>query len=197
MGNRGVLHDALGKLKRPWQIRRWLICVLEFRGRHRRVMTPGNYTELFFLDEATALAAGHRPCAECRRDRFNDFRRAWPVADSDRSKLPTADEMDRRLHAERVHLDRTKQCFLANVDELPNGVIFRYPAECEDSFIIWNDKLFQWTAGGYTCVINRPKNVKCLVLNPKSTVETIRAGYVPQIHPSATAHVNESSLKVN
>src|SRR5580658_8982867 len=70
MGNRGVLHDSEGTIKRPWQVKRWLICVLEFRGRKRTVMTPGHYTELFFLDEATALAAGHRPCAECRRPRF-------------------------------------------------------------------------------------------------------------------------------
>src|SRR5579884_3965447 len=73
MGNRGVLHDAEGRIGRAWQVKRWLVCVLEFRGRHRMVMTPGRYTELFFLDEATALAAGHRPCFECRRQRFLDF----------------------------------------------------------------------------------------------------------------------------
>src|SRR5688572_32956373 len=77
MGNRGCLHDGGGNVRRAWQVKRWLICVLEFRGRRRRVMTPGHYTELFFLDEATALAAGHRPCAECRRSRFDAFRRAW------------------------------------------------------------------------------------------------------------------------
>ena len=73
MGNRGVLHDAEGRIRRAWQVKRWIVCVLEFRGRKRTVMTPGPYTELFFLDEATALAAGHRPCAECRHARFLDF----------------------------------------------------------------------------------------------------------------------------
>src|SRR5262245_2769345 len=77
MGNRGVLDDETGKIRRTWQVRRWLLCVLEFRGRHRTVMTPGHYTELFFLDEATGLAAGHRPCFECRRDRFRAFQEAW------------------------------------------------------------------------------------------------------------------------
>ena len=76
-GNRGVLHDEGGRIRRPWQVRRWLICLLEFKGRHRAVMTPNRYTELFFLDEATGLAAGHRPCAECRRARFLAFRDAW------------------------------------------------------------------------------------------------------------------------
>src|SRR6516162_1328107 len=77
MGNRGVLHDAAGHGRRAWQMKRWLVCVLDFRGRKRPVMTPGRYTELFFLDEATALAAGHRPCAECRHIRFIAFCNAW------------------------------------------------------------------------------------------------------------------------
>ncbi len=80
LGNRGVLHDDAGRIKRAWQLRRWIVCVLEFRGRKRSVMTPGRYTELFFLDEATALAAGHRPCAECRRARFLAFCDAWRAA---------------------------------------------------------------------------------------------------------------------
>ena len=80
MGNRGVLHDEEGRIRRKWQGKRWLVCVLEFRGRKRKVMTPRRYTELFFLDEATALAAGHRPCAECRRERFKSFCYAWQQA---------------------------------------------------------------------------------------------------------------------
>ena len=73
MGNRGVLHDDRGTIRRPWQLRRWILCVLEFKNRKRSVMSPGCYTELFFLDEATGLAAGHRPCAECQRPRFREF----------------------------------------------------------------------------------------------------------------------------
>src|ERR1700693_4875242 len=80
MGNRGVLHDDKGRLQRGWQVKRWIVCVLEFRDRRRTVMTPGRYTELFFLDEATALAAGHRPCAECRHERFIAFCKGWKIA---------------------------------------------------------------------------------------------------------------------
>src|SRR5579883_3295915 len=84
MGNRGILHDPEGCIRRPWQVKRWLLCVLEFRGRHRTVMAPNRYTELFFLDEATGLAAGHRPCFECRRGRFLAFRDAWAAGNSAR-----------------------------------------------------------------------------------------------------------------
>src|SRR5262245_61405643 len=77
MGNRGVLHDEGGRIRRAWLVKRWILCVLEFKGRHRAIMAPDRYTELFFLDEATGLAAGHRPCAECRRSRFLAFRDAW------------------------------------------------------------------------------------------------------------------------
>src|SRR5690349_3427993 len=122
LGNRGVLHDAAGQVVRPWQVKRWLVCVLEFRGRQRTVMAPGRYTELFFLDEATALAAGHRPCAECRHARFLEFCRAWGVTHpGHRLRRPTADEIDTRLHAERVGPDRGKRSHAATLDELPDG----------------------------------------------------------------------------
>src|SRR5580692_8691892 len=121
LGNRGVLHDAEGRIKRAWQLKRWIVCVLEFRGRKRSVMTPGHYTELFFLDEATALAAGHRPCAECRHARFLDFCNAWKKGHSAKggSARPTADEIDSRLHTERLALDHSKHSFVAALDELP------------------------------------------------------------------------------
>ena len=124
MGNRGILHDAEGRIRRPWQVKRWLLCVLEFRGRYRTVMTPNRYTELFFLDEATGLAAGHRPCAECRHDRYLAFRDAW-AAGNRRTIGPEpvrADMIDDRLHAERVGPDRSKRTHRANLDDLPDGV---------------------------------------------------------------------------
>src|SRR4051794_7148506 len=96
MGNRGVLHDVDGAHRRDWQLRRWIACRLEFEGRHRELRRPGHYTELFFLDEATALAAGHRPCAECRREDYRRWQAAWPGADT------AADAMDRVLHADRL-----------------------------------------------------------------------------------------------
>src|SRR5262245_27957504 len=162
MGNRGVLHDAQRRIKRPWQLKRWIVCVLEFKGRKRAVMTPGRYTELFFLDEATALAAGHRPCAECRRERFNAFREAW------RSALPTADEIDCRLHTERVGPNRAKRLFRAGLDELPNGVFVRRAEWGEDAYLVWGGGLLAWTPGGYTARIDRPLKAEVLVLTPQS-----------------------------
>jgi hypothetical protein len=159
MGNRGVLHDGEGRILRAWQLRRWIVCVLEFRGRKRQVMTPGHYTELFFLDEATALAAGRRPCAECRRERFNAFRKAWRSAHSGAgdSPLPSAEEIDHQLQAERVGPDRSKRLFEASLDELPNGVFVRRADSEEDAYLVWNDGLLVWSAGGYTRRMDRPK----------------------------------------
>ena len=187
MGNRGILHDAEGQIRRAWQVKRWLVCVLEFRGRKRTVMTPNRYTELFFLDEATALAAGHRPCAECRHVAFLAFCNAWKVVHPRMggSGRPSADEIDNRLHTERVAPDRTKRLFRANLEEMPNGVFVRHADWGEGAYLVWNDGLLAWSAGGYTERKDRPKRAEVSVLTPESTVGAIRAGYAPEIHPSA------------
>jgi hypothetical protein len=189
LGNRGVLHDAEGQIRRAWQLKRWIVCVLEFRGRKRQVMTPGRYTELFFLDEATALAAGHRPCAECRRGRYSAFRLAWWSAHSGggTAPLPTADAIDSRLHAERVGPDRSKRVFRASLAGLPNGVCVRHADWGEGAYLIWNDELLAWSAGGYTARSGRPQRAVVAVLTPESTVAAIRAGYAPEVHPSVGA----------
>jgi hypothetical protein len=177
MGNRGILHDEKGCIKRAWQVKRWLVCLLEFRGRKRTVMSPGHYTELFFLDEATALAAGHRPCFECQRARFNEFCEAWERAHG-LSHRPTALEMDDRLHKER-----TGQKPWAKLKNLPNGVFVMWQ---EDAFLVYDRWLLAWSAGGYADRISRPANTRAIVLTPQSTVAVIRAGYAPVIHASAT-----------
>ncbi|MGA2254214.1 MAG: hypothetical protein ABSG53_06085 [Thermoguttaceae bacterium] len=187
MGNRGVLHDAEGQIKRAWQVKRWIVCVLEFRGRKRTVMTPNSYTELFFLDEATALAAGHRPCAECRHARFLDFCNVWksvhPRAGS--SHRPTADEIDNCLHAERLTADRSKRCFREELGNLPDGVFVKLEEGSEQAFLVWGDSLLAWSPGGYEQRRPRPKSKSVLVLTPPSTVAAIRAGYSPEVHASA------------
>src|SRR5262249_25126107 len=116
MGNRGILHAPEGRVRRSWQGKRWLLCGVGVRGRHRAVMAPNRYTELFFLDEATGLAAGHRPCFECRRNRFLAFRDAWAADNRPtvRSETIRADLMDDQLHRERVGPDRSKQTFTAD-----------------------------------------------------------------------------------
>ncbi len=187
MGNRGILHDADGRIRRPWQVKRWLLCVLEFHGRHRTVMAPNRYTELFFLDEATGLAAGHRPCFECRRSRFLAFRAAW--AAGNRGLLGPepirADDLDDRLHAERVGPDRSKRTERANLDDLPDGVFVNLGGPEGDTCLIWGNEQLVWSPGGYRERRRRPRGEVVSVLTPRSTVAAIRAGYVPEVHHSA------------
>ena len=185
MGNRGCLHDDLQRIRRPFACRRWITCVLEFRGRHRAVMTPGRYTELFFLDEATALAAGHRPCAECRREHYHRFRDAWAEADRDLvgPSSPSADEIDRVLHAERLDDRRGKRTYRASAAELPPGVIV-----ADDSgwpWLVHGQRLVRWEPGGYGRSIPKPGLGTFHVLTPRSIVRAIVQGYAVAVHPSA------------
>jgi hypothetical protein len=188
MGNRGRLHDHLGRIRRPWQVKRWLICLLEFNGRHRQVMAPDRYTELFFLDEATALAAGHRPCFECRRRAYNAFVDAWAVGNGIdvTDRRPTAASIDERLHQERVGPGRSKRSYRANIDDLPDGVFVTLGKDEDRPYIIWNGHLLAWTPGGYGGRQPRPVGQDVTVLTPRSTMAAIRAGYVPGVHPTAT-----------
>src|SRR5262245_50890745 len=187
MGNRGIVHDANGRIQRAWQCKRWLVCVLEFRGRKREVMSPGHYTELFFLDEATALAAGHRPCAECRRSRFLNFCAAWKTAHSPNSTAsrPTADQIDQRLHAERIAPDGAKRTYVAALDDLPDGVFVTVAAWGEEPYPVSGNQLLQWSPAGYDERRKPPKGKEVTVLTPPSTVKAIRAGYVAEIYASA------------
>jgi hypothetical protein len=181
MGNRGVLHDERRNLVRQWQVRRWISCRLEWRGRTRIVMAPRRYTELFFLDEAASLAAGHRPCAECRNADYKRFQSLWEACFGVRAG---ADAMDAVLHAERLD-GRTKRTFRAGLDTLPNGT---YILDDDGvARLIWNDAAIEWGDAGYGRRIARPSSGDVEVLTPRSIVEIIRAGFVPAVHP--TAHV--------
>jgi hypothetical protein len=152
-------------------------------------MTPNRYTELFFLDEATALAAGHRPCAECRHARFIDFCMAWKAAHRrpKNSPRPTADEMDDRLHAERVNPDRSKRSHAGRLQDLPDGVLVTLPANADEAWLVWQGRILKWSPGGYTERRPRPKNLTVRLLTPPSTAAVIRVGYTPEIHASAVA----------
>jgi hypothetical protein len=186
MGNRGRLHDKRGRIKRNWQVKRWLLCVLEFRGRHRVVMAPDRYTELFFLDEATGFAAGHRPCAECRHRRYIGFRDAWAAGNPNLAMAGrlTTDELDAHLHVERLGPDRSKRTFRARLDELPDGV-FVIRTAGESASLLWRSRLLEWSPAGYKRHRARTGAEEVEVLTPQSTVAAIRAGYVPEVHPSA------------
>ena len=187
MGNRGVLHDAEGRIRRPWQDRRWLVCLLEFRGRHRAVMAPNRYTELFFLDEATALAAGHRPCFECRRRSFYAFRGAWASGNPDLlgDRIPTAGLIDDHLHAQRIGPDRSKRTYPADLDGLPDGVMVTLDRWAGAPHLILGRRLLVWSPGGYRERRRRPPGEVATVLTPASTVAAIRSGYAPATHPAA------------
>ena len=186
MGNRGVLHNSKGHIKRSWVSKRWLICQLDFRGRYRTVMTPGRYTELFFLDEATALAAGHRPCAECRRARFNEFVRVWSrTRDNGLMAKQSATIIDDALHEERATSEGEKQTYTASLDDLPDGAFITAPSLGEEAFLVWGKFLYPWSPGGYRESRVRPKTIKVSVLTPKSTVSAIKAGFRPETHSSA------------
>jgi hypothetical protein len=186
LGNRGVLHDDDDHIQRPWALKRWLVCVLEFKGIRRTIMAPRRYTELFFLDEATALAAGHRPCAECRYRRFIAFCEAWRKAHSSTEKeRPRADVIDAQLHGQRVGPGRTKRSFPARLDDLPDGVLVTLPDREGQAHLVLRGYLLAWSFGGYWERRRRPKGREVHVLTPESTVRTIRAGYVPEIHSSA------------
>ena len=184
MGNRGILHDERGQIVAQWRLKRWLICVLNFKERHRQVFTPHRYTELFFLDEATALSAGHRPCAECQRGRYNEFCLAWSEANPELShgKVLHAEAIDRQLHIERAMRGGGKQSYHADLETLPSGTfVDRSGLAC----LVWNGKLLPWGFVGYGPPVVTQRNEIARVLTPRSIVSTFNAGFSPQVHESA------------
>lgn len=178
MGNRGSIHRD-HEIVRPWQVRRWITCALEFKGWVAPKWVPGRWTALFFWDEAVALAAGHRPCALCRRADYVAWLDAWVSAFGER---PRADPMDLRLHADRVE-GRVQRRHAALWRDLPTGtfvVLDDVPS------LVLDDRLRPWSAAGYGAPIDRPGRGRAIVLTPASTVEVLRHGYRPVIHPTGT-----------
>jgi len=180
LGNRGGrFHDGSKKLlKRHWRSKAWLICVLDFKGRSREVMGHG-YTELFFLDEATALAAGHRPCFECRRTRANAFKSAWATGNGWET-APTAPQMDTCLHQDRCAVAGTDHLILREAAQLPDGVFVVLQGR---AWLISNGFMLRWTPKGYDKICRASGAVS--VLTPVATVAALAAGYRPHIHVSA------------
>ena len=186
-GNRGCLHDDAGRVRRRFNGRRWIACRLEFKGWHRApLMQPGRFTELFFLDEATAFAAGHRPCAECRRSDYTRFASIWRELHPGGDR---ADAIDEQLHAERVDpRSRERRYQDSTIEELPDGAFILHESE---PWLLFRGRLLGWTPGGYT---NRSKTSgrgRVTLITPPSLVAVLRAGWnealVPLFHPSATA----------
>jgi len=184
MGNRGILHDDQGRIVAQWRLKRWIICVLHFKGRHRQVFTPHRYSELFFLDEATAFAAGHRPCAECQRARYNEFCLAWSAANPKLShgKVLRADDIDRQLHNERAIRGGGKQFYQAGLATLPSGTFIDRGGL---AYLVWNGALLPWTFSGYGPPIAIQRDEIVRVMTPLSIVSTFKSSFVPQVHESA------------
>jgi hypothetical protein len=181
-GNRGIIHDPATKtLTRRWASPAWLTCVCEFRGRRRQVMGGRSWTELFFLDEATALAAGHRPCFFCRRDDANRFRAAWEAGNGV-SGLRARD-IDVVLHRERLEGGKKRLHKLPlPLEKLPDGAMVQQGAE---SYLIVQGRALRWSPAGYR---NAQGTIEdAMLLTPPSTLRTLDAGYRPVLHESASA----------
>ena len=180
VGNRGIIHDPATKtlLRKRWSTPAWLTCVCEFRGRRRKVMATRSWTELFFLDEATAFAAGHRPCFYCRREDANRFRAAWGQGNGAKDLL--APEIDAVLHRERLASGKMLHPLPMKLDKLPDGAMVQAGA---DSFVTAQGRPLRWTPGGYSEVSGALRDP--LLLTPPSTLRAFMAGYRPVLHPSA------------
>jgi hypothetical protein len=180
MGNRGGrIHDDQHKLTgRRWASRQWICCVLDFKGRQRHVWGR-YYTELFFLDEVTAFAAGHRPCFECRRKDAERFATLF----SGMKRRATAPAMDKVLHAERLD-GKAKRLHRRALDDLPDGAII---ARDGDPFAVRGRHLLRWTPEGYTAAVRRSRGVTVDVLTPPAMLKVLKAGYLPRWHSSVAS----------
>jgi hypothetical protein len=179
-GNRGIIHDPATKtLTRRWAGKAWLTCVCEFRGRRREVMGGRSWTELFFLDEATALSAGHRPCFFCRRDDALKFRAAWEQGNGVEGVL--APEIDTVLHRERLASGKKRlHALTMPLEKLPDGAMVYRDSE---SFLIAQGRVLQWSPAGYRETKDALQDA--MLLTPPSTLRAMSWGYRPVLHPSA------------
>jgi hypothetical protein len=186
MGNRGCLHNAdrqLGTTR--WRSKLWICCVLDWKGVQRDVMPPGRWTALFFLDEATALSAGHRPCAYCRRPAYLDFAERWRRAHGQADR-PMATEMDAVLHSQRVEpRTRRQRTRDAKFGDVPDGAMVRYRGEPS---LVRDGCVRPWSFGGYGVPIALTRSTEVDLLTPPATVATLAAGYRPILHPTAASN---------
>lgn len=185
-GNRGVIHNQKKEIVRNHAVKYWITCVLEYKNFQRKVMTPNRWTELFFLDEATAFAAGHRPCGFCRNVDFKRFKNLWLVANSERYSLgkdAKIDTIDIHIHQERLDEKGCQKTFKAILLTLPDGTFIKLIHDSK-AYLWFQQNLYEWSFSGYTKVNVFEKNQEVNVLTPFSYVETFRAGYVPQVHDS-------------
>ena len=186
MGNRGKLHDDHGQLgQRRWTHKAWITCVLQFKNRQRQIMAPRSYTELFFLDEAVAYAAGHRPCAECRRADYLAFKQAMIHVCPELGPNPKAKQIDALLHHHRRDAEGWQKTYTAPLSDLPDNVFF---TDASGRALVKRDgAVHVWTSDGYV-----PASVRddqgVSVLTPKPVVDAIKAGLIQVVAPAVSQH---------
>jgi hypothetical protein len=186
-GNRGVIHNGQKEIIKNHAVKYWITCMLEYKGMHRAVMTPNRWTELFFLDEATAIAAGHRPCGFCRHADFKRFKSLWLQANGEKNGLKEntkMDVIDNIIHKERLDENNVQKTFSAYLETLPDGVFIKLPKN-KNAYLWHQQNLYEWSFKGYKKIAGFNKNQMVDVLTPTSYVEVFRNGYTPQIHFSA------------
>ena len=181
LGNRGQLHGTGKTILRPFKHKAWIICELQFKSRHREIMAPNLWTELFFFDEATALAAGHRPCFECRREAASQFKKAWLDGNPEygftlKTKISKIDDV---LQAERIDTEGKKIKFKAKLDELPDSVFIEI---ANKPYLFVNHLIYHWTPSGYGMAEKIDLKTQVVVLTPKSIVNAIKVHYQPQLN---------------
>lgn len=187
LGNRGILHDENRQVVAPWRHKSWVTCKLEFQGRKREIFSPGKYSELFFLDEATALSAGHRPCAECRRERYSEFKAIWCTVNLENGSSTdiSVAQIDKQLQMERAVRGGGKVTYRTDFGAVPAGAFIEIGG---GAFLLWQGRLHQWSVHGYSPTNLVPSQLDVVtMLTPASIVRALQHGFRPQVHESASS----------
>lgn len=184
LGNRGILHNERKEIIYQWRHKSWVTCRLEYQGRKRKIFSQGNYSELFFLDEATAFSAGHRSCAECRRDRYSEFKLHWCLANrssSNPSEIKIS-EIDKQIHSERAVAGGGKITYQDKYSAIPEGAFIEING---GAFLLWGGYLHQWSFQGYSKEnMEIEPSAVVTVITPQSIVRMFNSGFRPQVHES-------------
>ena len=180
LGNRGVIHNEFQEIIRPYKIKAWITCVLQFRERHRDIMQRDRWTELFFLDEATSFSAGHRPCFQCRYKDHQRFKNYWLKGNPEYGfniNTPVS-AIDKIIHSERIASDRSKITYVDNIANLPDGSFILHK---EQPYLIREGLMYLWSPGGYSDGLPVAEKIEVIVLTPRSMVRMFTAGYIPEM----------------
>ena len=183
-GNRGVIHNERKEIIKNHAVKYWITCVLDYKDARRSVMSPNRWTELFFLDEATAFAAGHRPCGFCRHADFKRFKELWLKANGEQYGLTSKTKMDiidTNIHQERLDENRAQKTFKSILTALPDGTFITFD-EMGKAYLWFQQNIYEWSFSSYTKVFQFEKNQEVTVLTPLSYVAVFKAGYVPEVH---------------